>query len=154
MDKYSDMDVLRLFRWWKRKKQYRYLGMFLLIFTTVLLMFAVLWHAGIDTFKKTDVIFGFAVLAVFAAIAIRYLVLWIGMLRLEMDKYWVATVKEKHKIRTPRRQVKGYRITAEVCEKTVEASCVKKTYYKTQVGQRILIFTTGNDVIYCVHLDV
>lgn len=154
MERLSDVDVLRCFRWWKHKKQCRYFGMFLLISAAVLSLFTALWYAGLDTFRKTDVVFGFVALLIFEAVALRYFARWLGMFRLEMDQYWFATATGKYKIRTPRRQVKGYRITAKANEKSVDARCVKKSYYKIQAGQRVLLFTTGSDGVHCVHLDV
>lgn len=148
------VDVSRCFRWWKRKQQFQCFGWFLLISLVVCLLFAVLWYVGFDTFQKKDVIFGLAILALFEAVALRYIILWIRLFRLEMDRYWIATVTGKYKLRTPRKQVKGYRITARISSKDVDAKCVKKTYYKVQEGQRVLFFTTGDDVIHCVHLDI
>ena len=127
--------------------------MFLLITGTVVTLTAILWAAGLDTFRKSDVIFGFAALLLFQAIALGQLVQGLQILALTMARWWIGTATAKHKELYPNKRVKGYRITAHTGTETFDAVCLKQTFARLQKGDRLLMFSAGSATIYGVHLD-
>lgn len=142
------------FQWWRRKQQQHYLGFFLLITGTIVFLTTVLWMAGFDTFRKSDVFWGCACLILFEVVALRYLIIYFRLFRIHPEQYELGIIRDKRKLKLPNRRVKGYQITISAGGKIVNAVCLKKTYYLAKPGQHVLVFTIGRQAIHCVHPEM
>ena len=111
------------------------------------------WIAGLDTFRKQDLLFGFAALGLFQVLAIRQFLLGQRIFHSKIERFWYGTVLAKHKVNYPNKRVKSYHITVKVSDESVYTNCLKKTYDTAQPGQRVLVFSIGASKRYCVHPD-
>lgn len=139
------------YRWWIRRKRSCYFQDFLTILFVLAAFVAGMYLIGFDTFETKEIIFVTVLVLLIFAFAMRQLLLTIKTFTWQIDAYWFGTITDMRRNLKSNKKLKNYRLTADVQGKSMEGICLTKTYYKAEVGQEILLFTIGTDVVYCVH---
>lgn len=148
------MNALSGYSWWKRNSRSRYTRLFFWILMICILITAVFLMIGFDNASRAEIVVCIGMVLFLAMYDLYLLVLILRSFRWQADACWFGVITDMSIIRLPNRHVKEYRISANVDGKIMDGICLSKTYYRAQKGQRVVLFTQGNDTVYCVHPDM
>lgn len=138
--------------WKKRRSRYYFQNSFL-IFISIILIFIGLVFSGIQNLKIIETIFIIIFCLIFLVVGIDQMKKWIKSKSLKINEYWFGTATAMYRNLRHNKKVKNYRIVADVEGKVMEGICLLDTYKRIKIGDRVLLFTIGNETIYCIHLE-
>lgn len=139
------------YRWWIHRRRSCYFQDFLTILFVLTVFIIGMYFIGFNTFNIKELIFVAVLILLILVFAMRQLILALKTFTWKIDKYWFGTITDMRRNLKSNKKLKNYRLTVDVNGKSIEGICLTKTYYKAEVGQEVLLFTIGTDIVYCVH---
>lgn len=140
-------------QWWMKKRSSHHLknGFKILIIVCVMALF--FCTAGLDTIEFREILFLAVFFLFFVFFSGYQFYLWRRSLKWSINEYWYGTIVDMRCIRNKKKKIRGYRITADVNGKEMEGVCLRATYNRAVIGDRILLFRLEGDKVFCVHPD-
>ena len=140
-------------RWWMRNRSKRYFLNGLKIVIILLVMLFLFGTAGLGKGNYEEILFLSCFFLFFLFFACYQFVLWVRSFKWNIRNLWTGTIIDTHCIRNSKKKIRSYRIIADVNGKTMEGVCLRATYNRAKIGDRILLFTLEGDKVFCVHPD-
>ena len=138
-------------RWWMKRRSNYYFRNGVVVLLVVFMMGFLFWAAAPEIISIKEVIPLVVMFLFFLFFSCYQFVLWSRSLRWDIHNYWFGKIVDTYYVRNKKRKITSYRIIADINGKTMDGVCLRATYNRAKIGDRVLLFTLDGDKVFCVH---